>query len=208
MAYSFNTSPRKETPTRYDNNKEINLLIEKMFKASVKDFLENTPENIPSMIPEKDDGRIFNSPEIDSIKYGESTLGNSGCAVFTFHQGLRLSRGLKKFHIDLLAVILASKNYYEVGKGTYHNLFDHYGLRRASDIQEIFDTLQYKNNPVVTLLVRNAEYMANDLTSGRHFINVVGNTDYGFYVDDPQSPRRILLDFGEVVPAIDIAWIW
>lgn len=199
-------APRPSTSDRWDKDKELNSLTEKFFKDSIEDFL-SSHANVEAAIPEIDNRRIWNSPEFQDTPYGVTTLGQSGCAVYCFFQAIRLQRGRTGESILDFASEVAQKRYYEPGKGTYHNLFDKFGLRRASHIQELFDTFLYKKG-IVTVLVRNAAYLENDATSGRHFINIIGNTSSGFYVDDPNLSRTKLIPFEELLPAIDIAWIW
>ncbi len=206
---NFNISKRDENPTRYDNNAIINLVIERMFKTSVKNVLKN-PNSIylPNKIAKPDKDRIWNSPEYGEIPYSSSNLCISGCAVYVFHQGLRLQRGLSDISIKELAEKIGSKGYYEPGKGTYHNLFDHFGLRRASSVEEIIENIASKENPVITVLVRNDDCHWNNSKSGKHFINIMGSSGNDFFIDDPNEGQRLVIAATDLLPAIDIAWIW
>lgn len=208
----FLINDRKESHERYEANRSINELIEKSFKASVQDFLQ-TPSNytVRYSTTHYDRLREWNSPGNSIIPYASTHLGTSGCAIFVFHQGLRLQRvqlGFDPVPLAFLTDTIGKKGYYEPGKGTWHNLFDHYGLKRASNIQEIFDTLYIKEFPVVTLLVRNELYPEIDSTTGAHFINAVGIAENGLYIDDPNKSDRIFLEFEKILNSIQVAWLW
>lgn len=202
----FGIPPRRETPERYDLNREINTLIQKGFKDSVSKFLAN-PYQVFDYAVNEDFEREWNSDDNKDVPYGSSTLGESGCAVYAFHQGLRYRNGSVP-RISNLACILAEEGYYEPGKGTWHNLFDHWGLRRASDIKEVFDAFDVKEFPLVTVLVSNKLYPPSKSSSGSHFVNLVGLVHGGFLIEDPSRKNRLHLDFNKILPAIQIAWIW
>ena len=208
MCTTFHIIPRRENPQRYDRNKKINSLIQKSFEDSISEFLE-APYPVYGGVIADDVFREWNSSKNKDIPYSSSTLGQSGCAVFTFHQGLRYSTKSVPT-ISTLAHVLASEEYYEPGKGTWHNLFDHWGLRRASDIKEVFDyfMLTIKERPIVTVLVSNKDYPYSESGVGSHFINLVGLTCKGFLIDDPNQEDRLFLEFKKILPAIHIAWIW
>lgn len=206
MSTYFNISLRREEPDRYDQNREINTLIQKNFKDSVSKFLEN-PYPVYDYSGEDDFNREWNSPKNKDIPYSSSTLGESGCAVYVFHQGLRYRKGSIP-SIEQLAQILAENGYYEPGKGTWHCLFDHWGLRRASNIKEIFDTLDIKELPLITILVSNQLYPVSKSGSGSHFVNIVGVTQNGFLIDDPNKENRLFLEFERVLPSVQVAWLW
>lgn len=204
----FTLTPRQESPTRYDRNKEINRLIQDAFQNSIKEFLE-TPYPVPEYSSTEDAERQWNDSKNRDISYTiHTTLGQSGCAIYAFHQGLRLERGYKSLTLPELADEVGCNNYYEPGKGTYHNLFDHFGLKRASDIHEVFDAFGILHKRVVTVLVANKLYPGTESTSGNHFINVVGTTSSGLLIDDPNRERRIFLKFEKILPAMLVAWIW
>ncbi len=199
----LNIPKREESPERYDANKAINELISDTFKKSVSAYTANFPKEF-----EETHGTSLmtkSNSKYGHIPYAEKTLGESGCAVFCFEHGLR-TRGIE-CNIEELAKEIGEKRYYFYGKGTYHNLFDHYGLRRASDVQEIFDAL--KMGKIVTVLVQNKLYQFSKSNEGSHFINIIGIDKHGYFsITDPsisgiwKYPSRILLK------AIRVAWIW
>lgn len=208
---TFTIPRRQESPKVWDENVLLNLMIERMLQTSIKDFLRN-PEPVPTSIPAEDNVRVWNSPENEKIPYSTSTLGESGCAVYAFHQGLRLRERDCNISIESLAAELGAKGYYEPGQGTYHNCFDHFGLRRASHVEEIFATLDAKESPMITLLVRNAKYPGTDAYSGSHFVNIIGSGREGeedvFFIDDPSYEQILTLSVKTILPAVNIAWIW
>lgn len=202
----FSIPPRRETPERYDLNREINNLIQKGFKDSISNFLSN-PYPVYDYAVKEDFDREWNSDKNINVPYGSSTLGESGCAVYAFHQGLRYRNGSVPLISDL-ARTLAEEGYYEPGKGTWHNLFDHWNLRRASDIKEVFDALDVKEFPLITVLVANKLYPASKSNSGSHFVNIVGLVHEGFLIEDPSRKNRLHMRFEKILPAVQIAWIW
>lgn len=196
---------RKETPRRYDNNRDINDLIAIYFEESLMDFNENDfPENISQVtirgVYAAWEGRFRDVP------YGTKTLGEAGCAVFCLWQGLA-SRAIYT-GMDLEDFANYISDYYEQDKGSYHNLFDHYNLRRATHFQELFDTL--KMGKIVTLLVRNKDYSLSKSEEGSHFINIIGKDGSGFIIYDSQTEG--IINYGvpmrETLYATRVAWLW
>lgn len=192
---------REERPERYEANKEINELIEVAWQESVESFEGYPEENIP-VITFK---RIQSAETNGYVRYGTKTLYEAGCAVFCFAQGLQ-QRGVT-IGIQELAKEIANKGYYYPGRGTYHNLFDHYGLRRASSVDEIFDVL--KSKKLVTFLVKNEGYPFSRSNEGSHFINIVGKSGPNFIVDDSNSKvSRVNVDIKTLLQVTRVAWIW
>lgn len=200
---NFYLPERKETPKRYDNNKYVNMLMSAMFKDSIVDFDEN--EHAEEIWI--DVNRILLAYEFADVPYGGKTLGEAGCAVFCFEQGLCYRSGDRDKVMDIgnLAEYIAHKGYYEFGKGTYHNLFDHYGLRRATHFQEIFDAL--KMGKMVTILVENNKYSSDKSLKDSHFVNIVGKVKEKFVIDDSQI-GRIKMPMKIIFDATRVAWIW
>lgn len=195
----------------YEANKRKNAQIQEDFKASLtEDNLwkgMKTPKHsiyIPSKMVLRN-GRVRNTP------YGDSTLGEDGCAIFCIHNVLTAKYGID-IPIGELAEMCADQGYHVSGKGTRHNLFDHMGCKRATHVQEIFDCLSKESKAFVTLLVRNDAYHDDSERTGRHFVNLVsysymrGIRMYIRINDDSignniSKPMKTLL-------ATDIAWIW
>lgn len=217
---TFYLPERKETPKRYDNNRDVNNLIAKVFKESIIDFDENNYwEDIPIVIK----CNILLANDYKDVPYGGKTLGEAGCAVFCFEQGLCYRKIFKVLfkkimfcfkqglcyrggrHIKLLSKYIADLGYYEFGKGTWHNLFDHFELRRATHFQEIFDAL--KMGKLITILAENKEYSPIKAVEGSHFVNIVGKLGEYFVIDDPQM-GRINVPMREIFNATRVAWIW
>lgn len=204
----LNLAPRMESHERYKANKAINELISKSFTASVERFIPNETTVKPL------EKHIFtiNTPffvnpttSIPSgdLEYASTTLKDGGCAVFCFHQGLTTQ--LIYADLEDLTEEIAKKGYYEPDKGTWHCLFDHFSLRRASDYVEIIDALL--RGSISTCLVNNALYHNDSNRSGKHFVNVVGIDKSMVLIDDPNC-GRIPMDFEAFLKAIQIAWIW
>lgn len=199
----FYLPERKETSKRWDNNKYVNMLISAMFKDSIADFDEN--EHRERMLVNVED--ILLASQFENVPYGCKTLGQAGCAVFCLEQGLCYRSGGREdpAYIIYLAKYTGDKGYYEKNKGTYHSLLDHYGLRRATHFQEIFDAL--KMGKLITILVENKKYFEDEANKDSHFVNIVGAEEKKFVIDDSQlgrvySPMRRMFD------ATRVAWIW
>lgn len=187
---------------RYDNNGRINAEIAKAFKESIAVFDKSEhKESIPIVVQEE----ISLAACFADVPYGGKTLGEAGCAVFCFRQGL-ISRNVRTWmDMPTFAKYIADKGYYEFGKGTYHNLFDHYGLRRATHFQEIFDAL--KMGKLVTILVENKKYFVDKANKDSHFVNIVGKRWENFVIDDSYV-GRIDMPMREIFDATRVAWTW
>lgn len=215
-------SKRIELPQRYDRNQKINLAIKQAFADSVAEFVAPMdtyvlPAYIPPISKYDDEYHEYEkgtTTTCGELPYNSTTIKDGGCAVCCFKQGL----AVQGYPTDLkdLADILGKKGYYEPGKGTWHQLFDHWGLRRATHYAEVFEALD--RGTIVTALVRNIDYPGNNLETGKNFINIVGaGTDYieqldkekenTFYVDDP-AIGRIEFFAKDILKAIEFAWIW
>lgn len=172
------------------------------FEVSKKYKLIIPKENIPA----KDPDRIFRNSKVSKIPYGPTTtLGKAGCAVFVIHQGLRLNRNTE-INIADLAAQIAELGYYCARKGTYHVLFDNLRCKRARSVQQMIDYLSTPEKPVATLLVKNPIYFGRD--TGRHFINAVGITNFGFIIDDSECASRQTISYEKIVAACEGAWLW
>ena len=209
---NFILPERRETPERYDANKIVNQAISDAFHSSIVNRAE-VASNAVAEVPYEPSNMVLASDVLASgtlaadVPYGVSTLGESGCAVFCLHDALTYARqsDYPELDIETVAKQVAEKGYYEPGKGTYHNLFDHVGARRATDIQELFDALCTRTRACVTLLVRNKDYNGR---SGRHFINIIYFDGNHFYVNDSSYGRGVKVDVGIIFRSVDIAWIW
>lgn len=195
----INLPLRAEIQERYEANRYINELIEKAFNESKERF---DSENVPNSAIIKTPIRTVKA--YGNVPYGLSgkTLKEAGCAVFTFEHGLR-SRNIQ-IELKTLAYEIQAKGYYLYGKGTYHMLFDHYGLRRASDVTEVFDNLQM--GKIVTVLVKNSVYYGDSSTES-HFVNLVGIKDNKFIVDDSNFGRKAS-KIETILEATRVAWLW
>lgn len=196
---TFKFPKREETPERYDSNREINNLIQEAFKRSVSKFSMHM-ENIAEVTDEQ----VKLSSDYFDVPYAEKNIGRSGCAVLCMEHGLR-TRGIQ-YNIEELAKEIGDKGYYFPGRGTWHNLYDHYGLRRASDVEEIFATLRM--GKIVTILLQNSVYVYGGAETDSHFVNIVGvyegNT---FIVDDPKF-GRVSASIQNIFEAARVAWVW
>lgn len=127
-------------------------------------------------------------------------LKENGCAVFCLHQGLK-NRLKDDIDIAQLAYEVETKGYYEPQKGTYHNLFDHLGLRRATCVEDILIA------NMATVLVRNDKCLKNPDNTGHHYINIIGFSEQLAFIDDPmEGPKSIL--WTDLLEASLIAWMW
>ena len=204
MANIFYLPERKETPKRYDNNKYVNMLISAMFKDSIADFDEN--EHPEKMLINVED--ILLACQFENVPYGCKTLGQAGCAVFCFEQGLCYRNGGRDnpLYIEYLSKYIGDKGYYAKDNGTYHGLFDHYGLRRATHFQDIFDAL--KMGKLVTILVENKKYFEDETSKDSHFVNIVGTDEKKFVIDDSSLIGKVYSPMRHIFDATRVAWIW
>lgn len=204
----FNMAPRLESHEQYEANRAINSLISQSFKRSVDKYVANetTAKPYEKAICTIETPFFVNPittiPSGD-LEYSCTTLRDGGCAVFCFNQGLTTQ--LIYADLEDLAEEIAKKGYYEPDKGTWHCLFDHFGLRRASHYVEIIDALM--RGTISTCLVSNALYHNDPNRCGNHFVNVVGIDKSTVFIDDPNC-GRITKDFEAFLKAIKIAWIW
>ncbi len=205
----LNLAQRMESHERYEANKAINTLISQSFRASVQRFTINeiTCKPLKKMISTISSPFFVNlttSIPCGDLEYASTTLKDAGCAVFCFHQGL----STRRIYTDLedLSNEIAKKGYYEpTHTGTYHSLFDHFGLRRVSNYIEIIDALL--RGSISTCLVINALYHNDSNRLGKHFVNIVGIDKSTVFIDDP-SCGRITKDFKAFLEYIEIAWVW
>lgn len=204
---NFYLPERKETEVRYDNNGYVNMLISAMFKKSIADFDE---KDYREVVPQLTNGCMYAAwdERFKDIPYGAKTLGEAGCAVFCFCQGLHTRSIYTGMDMEAFAKYIADKGYYEFGRGTYHNLFDHYGLRRATHFREIFDALRM--GKIVTLLVENKDYLLSNSEGGSHYVNIIGNSGVGFIIYDSKTQEIIncSVPMRKVFDATRVAWLW
>lgn len=204
MSKKFILPQRQESHERYEANRAVNTCISESFHASMVNVVSAMQTKVEvDFIPSN---MVIASDAMD-IPYGSSTLGVSGCAVFCVHDALTYARRseYEKLSIREVAQEVANKGYYEPGKGTYHNLFDHLGARRATDVQDIFDALCKREHAIVTFLVDNAVYNGRD---GRHFINAVYYKNGDFIINDSSIGVTLAISAKTILQAVDIAWIW
>lgn len=201
---------RLESHNRYVNNQRVNALISECFAASMEDFIDQVDTIInPGGICEitTHDSLYFISPDhairAGELPYATTTIEKEGCAIPCFQQGLTV-QGIYE-DIGTLATLIGDLGYYENDKGTWHQLFDHFGLRRATHWQEIYEAL--KRGSIVTCLVENSYYPANVITEGRNWINIVGANNTTFYIDDAAIGRTCIDAYG-ILKSIVFAWIW
>lgn len=215
--FEFNLAPRSERSQRWEENEMINAAIAIALKHSVRRWTSEkhsafiaSAKSFPTMLA------------LDDTPLGSSTIREGGHAVCCFAQGMAF-KTKESFFEDSLAPIadkIASSGYYEDGKGIYHNLFDHVGCRRATDIVEIINAIFY-NESMATLLVDNSLYHGEPERTGRTYINVKGLDcacdcpdccscdilQQTLIIDDPFQ-GQIKKDFVHVAKSIIIAWIW
>lgn len=201
--FNFSLPPRKETKKRWDTNLILNAAIEAAFRASITEFDEEKWENsedfklsVPPMLTAKEYGKI---------PYGGKTLGEAGCAVFALEHGLCYRFGEPVMPIAELAKYIADLGYYEYGVGTYHNLFDHSGSKRANHVDDVTQALQIGN--LVTVLVRNSDYVPIEKDDESHYINLSGKVEKNFIVNDSQFETQIEVPAIQIFKATKVAWI-
>lgn len=205
-------APRKEDHDCYEANRTINELISKSFRSSVSSISDDAIISI-TMNPVCEKIITTQTPfwitptrsiPAGDIKYGSTTLKESGCAVFCFQQIATLKTN-RCISISDLASEIYSKGYYEPGKGTWHNLFDHFGLKRASHFQEILFAIG--RDGIVTCLVDNSVYHSDHKRVGKHFVNLTGFDKTNAIIDDPNI-GRCSMDFRKLLNAICVAWVF
>lgn len=193
---------REERPEQYDANRDINNLIAETLKKSISDYVTKYEGNTWYSDGTKE--KIKCAKEYFGVPYAETTLGKSGCAVFCFEHGLR-TRGIKR-KIETLAKEIGRKGYYYPGKGTWHNLFDHYGLRRATSVWEIFDAIHA--GKIVTLLLRNEVYDYSESDEGTHFVNIVETSAPDMFVVEDPNWGTVYVPIKNILKATQVAWVW
>lgn len=209
---TINLAPQFEDHERYVANRNINEMISESFKNSLlnlkaSDFESIVVEPLIKVISTID-SRFFVTPlttiPCGDLEYGTTNLRESGCAVFCFQQGLTIHGIFSE--LDELSEEIAEKGYYHVpSNSTWHCLFDHYGLRRATHYLEIVDALC--RDSICTVLVKNSVYHNNPDRDGNHFVNLVGIDETTICVDDPHIGRRFM-DFESLLKSVLITWIW
>ena len=197
--------PREESHVRYDINKEIYSRIEEAYKNSLKNL---TPEDLAKVSkyvkPENLEFNIILSSTVAQISYSTSNLSKSGCALLCFEEGLKYKRRTP-YCIDYISRVASANEYYEEGKGTYHNLFDHYGLRRCTSIYDVIDSINHDS--LFTVLVVNSLYHKDPKREGHHFVNLLTIIDGKAIIDDP-SVGRLEMDFIDFAKSSTKVWQW
>lgn len=236
----INLPESNEEEIRSRDNQEVNKLIKAKFKQSIMDesavieLRRDSKVEVPAMLNFKFVCRLWG--DIGSIRYGYNaysvdrmiykgindfepktsrdmgkditTLREHDYAVICFHQGL-MFRG-KNIDIETLTEAISIGGYYWPQKGTSPNLFDHYGLRRATSWLDIRDALE--NGHLVTCLTEKL-IESND---GPKYVNLVGgekNNDMSIIlVEIPMESEHLLpylkYPMENMIQSIEIAWIW
>lgn len=196
--------PCLEPPEEYDAHKVENQKIAESFENSKSTFEIDMSKNLLQIT----DRHILHSADYEKVPYGpNTTLGESGCAVFCLQHGLAI-KGID-VPIAKLAAELADKGYYEKGKGTYHSLFDRYKngfCTRCSLCQDIVDSLL--RGKMVTCLVDNSKYHKDSSRTGAHYINLVGKQGRYFLVEDSHISWTDIKSIETIINATMIAWSW
>ncbi len=201
---SIKLQKRRETSRQWDINQMIEAAIAVAFSKSIGEFDEETAKNSEDIVI--DIPKMLWSEDYKDVDYGGKTLGEAGCGAFCFEHGLHFRFGTPAMPMADLAKYLADLGYYEYGKGTYHNLFDHYGLRRATHVNEVLNALDCSK--IVTVLVRNCDYSKIEKKEGSHFVNLIGKKGANFIVADPSLPEPVEVSMKEIFKATRISWIW
>lgn len=197
----FTFAPRKEKKVRYDTNKQVYDLIADLYADSIIDF---NPDVLKGLDFENTNCEILTVHTTGHIAYANSNLLKSGCAVLCFEEGITSKRN-SPMSIDTLSEIIAEKGYYEPGRGTYHNLFDHHGLRRCTSVYDVIESVN--NNSLFTALVANDLYHRDSERTGKHFVNLVGIRNGNAIIDDP-TVGRIEKYFADFAMASIVIWQW
>lgn len=196
MNLGFWISKREESKERYENNAAINELIAVALEESIERFKPR--EEIKDIVVTY---RVIPwAKNYEMIGGGKSRLDKYGSAVFCLWQGL-YTRNVEVLIGELVSELTRKK----YDSKTWHVIFDHMGLRRATSIDEIFDTLKCRR--LVTLLVKNSIYPNSKTGKGNHFVNLVGVKNSKFLVDDSKA-GRVAVDIKTMLQATEVAWIW
>lgn len=196
MNLGFWISKREESKERYENNAAINELIAVALEESIERF--KSREEIKDIVVTY---RVIPwAKNYEMIGGGKSRLDKYGSAVFCLWQGL-YTRNVEVLIGELVSELTRKK----YDSKTWHVIFDHMGLRRATSIDEIFDTLKCRR--LVTLLVKNSIYPNSKTGKGNHFVNLVGVKNSKFLVDDSKA-GRVAVDIKTMLQATEVAWIW
>lgn len=196
MNLGFWIPKREESKERYENNAAINELIAVALEESIERFKPR--EEIKDIVVTY---RVIPwAKNYEMIGGGKSRLDKYGSAVFCLWQGL-YTRNVEVLIGELVSELTRKK----YDSKTWHVIFDHMGLRRATSIDEIFDTLKCRR--LVTLLVKNSIYPNSKTGKGNHFVNLVGVKNSKFLVDDSKA-GRVAVDIKTMLQATEVAWIW
>ena len=196
MNLGFWIPQREESKERYENNVAINELIAVAFEESIERFKPR--EEIKDIVVTY---RVIPwAKNYEMIGGGKSRLDKYGSAVFCLWQGL-YTRNVEVLIGELVSELTRKK----YDSKTWHVIFDHMGLRRATSIDEIFDTLKCRR--LVTLLVKNSIYPNSKTGKGSNFVNLVGVKNSKFLVDDSKA-GRVAVDIKTMLQATEVAWIW
>lgn len=195
----FSISAREEIK----KNQEVNRLIENQFNQSVKRFTIGTRYGCPAKI-----NNISSAYDYEDVSYGESTILQDGAAICCLQQALEFVTG-KEYNLSKLAYDVA--RFYDSEEGTCPYLFDYFGCRRATDIQELIDTLM--RNSIITCHVANNFTQINNVyrhkeNSRRKYVNVVGMRGQKVIIDCPYEGRITSMEFLDFAHSIYTAWIW
>lgn len=197
--------PREESRVRYDINKEIYSKIEEAYKNSVKNLAPKDIAKVPKYVnPENLEFSITLSSTVAQIPYSTSNLSKSGCAILCFEEGLKFKRHMQ-YCIDYISRVASANEYYEEGKGTHHNFFDHYGLRRCTSIYDVIDSMSHDS--LFTVLVVNSLYHKDPKREGNHFVNLLAIIEGKAIIDDP-SVGRVEMDFIDFAKSSIKVWQW
>ena len=190
----INTTKPQKNPLRIERGTAVNALIDIIFSQS-KDhfsgiekgqFAAKTTIVIPPMIP------YDNNVPIRKKKV-------PGHAVCCFIQGLSLRNNTTYPQEFLKKICTKLKNYFE-NEESVPMLFDDHGLRRAYDVQEVFETLA--RGSIATCLFNHYKF-----GTAFTYVNAVGFAEDGIVIDDPLR-GKIQLTFSEFVKSIHRVWIW
>ena len=198
MNLEFCIPQREESNERFENNAAINEIIAVAFQESIEKFMLESDIKIKDIVATY---RVIPwARNYEMIGGGKSRLDKYGSAVFCLWQGL-YTRNVEVLIGELVSELTRKK----YDSKTWHVIFDHMGLRRATSIDEIFDTLKCRR--LVTLLVKNSIYPNSKMGKGNNFVSLVGIKNSKFLVDDSKA-GRVAVDIKTMLQATEVAWIW
>lgn len=195
MLSIINVSPVKQSSLRAERNEMINASIATSFEQSKRHFggFKLFESEIGSVVP-----KTLPTGELPKQFLKE---GVSGHAVSCFVQGIsqRFQKNFTK--AECLEICNKVSCYFEK-ESSVPLLFDHYGLRRATDIMEIVEAIQRGSIATCIMSENFGHRYVNAI-----YLQILEVKTQGIVLVDPYQ-GGLSLTFSDFLKAVEGAWIW